>query len=833
MSRRKRIPYDPPNKRKRRRRDPMAGRGEQGFLTRRMFVAKAGVIAVFSTLAVKLGIMQLEEGEEFKAKAKDNVLFQEQLLAPRGLILDRKGRSLAENRRAWEVRVIPADLPDKGTAERQRVLDTLATALQLEDVLVINPNAVPENSTDLVYSRVARMMYPEEERADKVEVWKTQSGTNDLVKVANLSIDDAARFRSALAELPGVQVMNEVEYLVTNIWAAKRPVSIKRDVPREVALRLEANLMYLPGVVLDGNALVRDYKGGEVMSHVVGYVQTIDRVSLDDPLNLDDNGQKIYDPNDFIGREGLEAALEPLLRGKKGSQIVEKDVAGVQVRVLREGTSPPEPGTNVRLTIDLELQNAVGKVLKKQIDAAAKAKAEANAKRQEKKQKLWEIPQSGAVVAFDPRNGEVLAMVSYPHYDNQLLASGISARKWKEYIDPDKGNAFLNRCTNELYPPGSTFKIFLAASALNRQSLTIDQTYTCEGAIKVINTWSQTEGQNYACWVAWQNNDPHGEINVYDAIEQSCDVFFYNTAVEHVQPEGAFEPLYYRDWNLNADKFVNDLKHPFNGLGIKSISDDMHNKFWFGSRTGIEIFDVPGLFPDEPWKIKQLGESWTAGDSINVSIGQGDFTATVLQLAMNTASIATGKIQKPHLVHQKLSQEGKVEEVKGEVQRELHIALEHLDVVREGMRRVVNERSGTAHHSRDKDGQEITKWPLTNPPDQPEADKIVIAGKTGTSEFGEEDDIGAKDTHAWFTCYAPFDDPEIAVSVVIEKGGEGSTFAVPVADEVLRAYFELTGKRPRGKVLDKNPLPAPGDPPREETPESPGTPAATPGTPAA
>ena len=812
MARHKRIPYDPPNKRKRRRRDPLSGRGEQGFLSRRMFVAKAGVVAMFSALAVKLGIMQLEEGETFKAKAKDNVLFQETLLAPRGLILDRKGRSLAENRRAWEVLVTPADLPPRGSAERQLVLDSLATALQLEDVLVIYPRAVPENSTDQVYQRVARMMsYPEEDWDSYVRVWKQQATTNTLVKVANLTIDDAARFRSALAELPGVQVMNEVNYLVTNIWAEKRPVSIKRDVPREVALRLEANLMYLPGVQLDGNALVRDYKGGEVMSHVVGYVQAIDRVSLDDPRNLDDNGQPIYAPTDYIGREGLESALEPLLRGKKGSQIVERDVAGVQVRVLREGTKPPEPGTNVRLTIDLELQQAAGNALKKQIELAAEAKRKVNEERKRKGQITWEIPQAGAVVAFDPRNGEVLAMVSYPHYDNQLLASGISSRKWKEYTNPDKGNAFLNRCTNELYPPGSTFKIFLAASALNRKSLTTDQTYSCAGAIKVINTWSQTDGQTYACWVAWQENNPHGEITVYDAIERSCDVFFYNTAVERIEPEGAFEPLYYRDWNLNAGKFVNDEKHYFGGLGIEAMTDDMHNKFWFGENTNIEIYDVGGLFPDNAWKVKAIGESWTAGDSINVSIGQGDFTATVLQLAMNTAAVATSKIQRPHLVYQKIDGEGNVETVKPEVERELHIAPEYLDVVREGMRRVVNEEMGTANHNRNSNGEAVTKWPLTNPPDQDPSEKILIAGKTGTSEFGQADNIGARDTHALFTCYAPMENPEIAVTVIIEKGGEGSTFAVPVADEVLRAYFELTGKRPRGKVLSKTPLPAPGD----------------------
>ena len=191
-----------------------------------------------------------------------------------------------------------------------------------------------------------------------------------------------------------------------------------------------------------------------------------------------------------------------------------------------------------------------------------------------------------------------------------------------------------------------------------------------------------------------------------------------------------------------------------------------------------------------------------------MSIGQGEFTATPLQVALNTGALGIGgRFFRPHLVSQRIDSEGNVTEIGAEKMGELEIGAEHLAVVQEGMRQVVHEPNGTAHATAGE-----TKWPLTNPEGEEE---ILIGGKTGTAEYGAGDEgyddpelnTGAKDSHAWFTCYAPWDDPEIAVAVVIEAGGEGSTVSVPVADEVLRAYFELTGRRERGTVLPVEKMP--------------------------
>ena len=803
MSRRKRIPYDPPGSRKRRRRYDGWLRADQRFLSRRLFMAKSIMVTSFAALVGKLGYMQLVEGTDYKARAKANVIADISLPAPRGMILDRQGRTLAENRRSWEVRVIPAKLP-KDETERAYVLDTLISALQLGDVLVIDPNAVPEGSTDTVYRRVAKMLsYDDEEIDDTIRSWKLQ-GVNGLVQVSRLSIDDAARFRSRKAELPGVSVMNELDYLVTNIWDKNLEVKVKSDVPRQVAMTLDANSMYLPGVILDDSALVRAYKGGEVMSHIVGYVQGIDSVQLNDIRNKDRHGNPIYALNDLIGKAGLESAFEDELRGKKGMRSVERDANGVEVRTIPGSETKPIPGKNVKLTIDLELQNAAGKALQEQIEKAAAAKDKYN-KEHRKGKKPWAIPNAGTVVAIDPRNGEVLAMVSYPYYDNSLFVTGLSSRKWREYTDPSKGKAFVNRATSEVYPPGSTFKSFLAASALHRGTLDTKQTHTCAGGIFVPNTYNLAAGQPWACWVAWNNGTPHNELDVYGALEQSCDVFFYNVAPSKSQASDAVEPTFYFDYNLNAGtkgEITNDTHHVFDGEGIEKIAEDMKTKFWFGRSTGIEIFEEAGLVPDPEWKKKVTnGEGWSVGDTLNISIGQGEFQATPLQIAMNVAGLAAdGLFQTPHLVHETLDEKGKATPNKPKEAGRLGFKQEHIDVVKEGMRRVCNSETGTAFA--DANG---SKWKLTNPEGE---EKITVAGKTGTAEFGEPDEeTGARDTHALFTAFAPLEKPEIAVAVVIEAGGEGSTFAVPVADAVIRAYFELTGKRERGKVLAKEKLP--------------------------
>ncbi len=844
--RRKRMQYDPPGERKQKNRSNRHLRVDQVELNRRTLLMKAGLVGVFTTMAAKLGYMQVVQGDEYRKTAEKNVIKTEFLPPARGLIVDRKGRRLAENRRSWELRVYPNQLPDADDApqERQRVLDTLISALQIEDTLVAQQAGMRKGSEATVFSRVASMLGYQGEQAQSMVAYWTSALKREiylnLTPNGGLSQDDAARFRASINELPGILVMNRLHWQIENQWSKRLPVTIAKDVPRETALKLEANKIYLPGVELDDAALVRQYLGGEVMSHVIGYVAPIQAALVDDPRWLGPNGERVYEQNDVIGNVGIERAMERELRGTRGRREVEVDAVGVQQRIIPGSTKEPVPGENVWLTIDLELQRVVGAALEEQVNAAAVAKVAANERRLgEGLDRAWKIPVAGAVVAYDPRNGEIHAMVSYPYYDNQLFISGISYRKWNEYVDPDGPKAFLNRCVDEAYPPGSTYKVFLAASALDRGAISPETTFGCTGAITVPDALNLASRQPWACWVGW-NSGAHGSLNLYDAIEQSCDVYFYNVAPEREEVAGADSPLFYWDSNLLSGDILSDTKHVFDGVGISSIVEDMTEKFWFGKKTGIELDDWPGFFPTPKWKIETLSESWTLGDSLNLSIGQGEFRATPLQMAFNTGIIASnGEIRRPRLVHKLTDTLPRVQHSLGEspeaspvgspsaaatptaaftpspteeVQRtepdgQLGMQEHALSVVQEGMRRVVQGEYGTARKN-SSDGS--TKWPKLNPTAQitdGTIEQINVAGKTGTAEFGLLDKIGAADTHAWFTCYAPMEDPEIAVAVIIEAGGEGSSFAVPVADAVLRGYFELTGRRERGVVLSKDPLP--------------------------
>ncbi|MFN8591519.1 MAG: penicillin-binding protein 2 [Thermomicrobiales bacterium] len=624
-----------------------------------------------------------------------------------------------------------------------------------------------------------------------------EEGQNYLIRLEDdLTIDQASLCRAHLNEIPGVKVMNQLDYLVEN-GRDKESVVVKTGVPRDVALKLESNKLYLPGVELEDGVLIRRYPGGEAMSHILGYVGKISQRDYENPKNRDELGKPLYSPDDTIGKDGLELELEQTLRGTPGARVVEINPVADAWQVVPDSTIEAQPGKNVTLTIDLELQRAVSEILRAGItysNADRRAIEAADPTRRVKTESG-----AGAVVAIDPRTGEVLAMVSYPHYDNQLFVDGISQRKYQEYTSEEANKPLLDRALRGEYPPGSTLKPFLAAAGLQEGKIDVNKNYSCVGAIQVPYAWDESKGNIHPCW-AWRLGG-HGALDVYGAIEQSCDVFFYNVGAPR-QPvdEAKSDYLHYRDKNLLTNE-LGEL-HYFEGLGIQAIKENLENRFWFGNRTGIELpTEGRGVVPDPEWLARNFqGTGWSVSATINVSIGQGYFLTTPLQLALNTAAIAnSGKVLKPQIVAR--TYDGHPPDkvtIDPIVQREVGIKKDHIDVVREGMRRVVHGSLGTAPVS--------TKWTLTNPAGERE---ITIGGKTGTAEIGTADPNGIYDRqHAWFTCFAPYEDPEIAVSVIVEDGGEGSAYAVPVADRVMRAFFELSGRRKRGVVLrtDADPM---------------------------
>jgi penicillin-binding protein 2 len=802
---RKRIPYDPPGQRKSTGRKPEWKRSDQIYLNRRVLLMKVAIVAGFAALATRLGYMQIVKGDYYEAETANTTQSWRPETPVRGLIFDRQGRPLAENRRVWEVRVIPSKLPDKDTPERERVRSTIISALRLPEVLVIDPSAVPVGSEETVHRRVATLLglTKKDTIEEFLRIVRIRSQYNYLVEVDQFSDDQAPMFRAASQELPGVRVINRFDYLVENTAVPDLPVVIKRDVSREIAMTLEANRLYLSGIELNDTALVRSYPAGEVMSHVLGYVGPVIEEERQDPENQTAGGTSYYEFDDTIGKLGLELWMEKVLRGNRGGKFVEVDGLGIETRLIYE--NPPIPGRNLKLTIDLELQAAATAALEEGLrfsneDRYLKDQAKADSEREEHEYRAG----AGAVVVLDVRNGDVLALASFPLYDNQLFVEGISTRKYLEYTQ-DENRPLINKAAADHFPPGSTLKIFMAMAGLHEDVISANSAYTCTSGIWVPYTWDETRGDRYLCWQ--REDGGHGTLDLIGALEHSCDVYFYNVGTPEQKPEGALMNLHYRDLDYNTDQ-KGDL-HFFEGLGIQKMHDNLYDRFWFGQATGIELpFEAVGLVPDPEWKNEQYEEGWSAGDTINTSIGQGFFLATPLQMAVNTAAIANGgQIHRPRLLLETVDDSGEsIQKFSTESLRQVKLQTDHLDLVREGMWRVVNNETGTASMTYNSEtGEFTTKWPFSNPPSE---DKIEIAGKTGTAEVGIKREDGTyQDSHAWFTAYAPFNEPEVAVTVFLKEGGEGSSYAVPIADKVLRAYFEYSGARKRGAMLREDQMP--------------------------
>lgn len=721
------------------------------MLTRRMFVLKGLVVTGFGALAGKLWQMQLVESAEHQTRAEGNILSDEPIPAPRGMIFDRNDEILAENRVTWQVKMIPAQLPSD-EEDRAYVREQVITTIGLKDMLAIRRHSVPNEVSGELAVRISEetgiSLDEIEERIDSA-----LAVDNVIPILTDLEPEDAARLGEAVRSIPGVAVMNRFDYVVESDPAAATPTVLREDLDREIALALESNRIYLPGIIVDGETLSRRYRTGNEFSHILGYVGPITGEELEESQSA--TGQSPYLPTDFVGRGGLEQALEAELRGRRGVRFLHTDARGIKIRELEDRRIEPLPGRNVHLTIDGRFQRAVTRALEEGIAAANEANED------DDDAEAGEVG-SGIVVAMDPRNGEVLAMVSLPTYDNQKFVDGITQSDYQELVE-NPFNPLTNKAVSGAYPPGSTIKPLMSCMGLEQGTITTETRYQCVGTIDVPTVGYESEHNTYVCWF----RDGHGSLNVEEAIAESCNIFFYNVGAPHQVPVGADEALHY---------FIpgDPTPHYFEGLGIDLIGEYLLNDFGFGAPTGIELAnETPGVVPDPEWLFQSpLREYWSVGDTINVSIGQGHLACSPLQLTSAVCSIANGgTLFRPRLVRGFATGNGEdFAELDPDIVHDLTISPENVEIVRQGMLRTVTE--GTAWDS----------FPRTG-------DGISIAGKTGTADFGEAIDGSYANQHASFCAFAPFDEPEIAVTVLIPGGGEGSTFAVPVADAVLAAYF--------------------------------------------
>lgn len=587
----------------------------------RINLAMLVVVLGFLALVSRLFYLQLVEGDNYKKLSENNRIRKRTVTSPRGLVYDRAGLQLVDNRPSFDLQIVPQDA--------KPIKDTI---LKLSEYVGI----------------------PVEE------------------------------LQSALEKSKGSP--------------SYKPVVLKKDIGWDLMSAVEVKGFDLPGVQVAVKQR-RFYSEGATASHLLGYIGEMSQAELENEAYSE------YRSGDYIGKAGIEKSFEKILRGKRGEELVEVNAAGMVVKVLN--SKEAGPGDNVYLSIDINLQ--------KRAEALLAGKA-------------------GAFVAMDSSTGQVLVMASSPSYDQNVFIGGISSTDWKNLItNPQR--PLENKVIQAEYPPASTYKIITAMAGLEEGVVDRGTSFFCGGQLK--------HGDRYfRCW----KKGGHGQVDIIDAMAESCDVYFY---------------------------------HVGQRLGVDRIA-------WYakacglGQLTGIDLdHEAKGLIPSSIWKRQKKGVPWHSGETLSVSIGQGYNLATPIQMLGVIAAVGNGGVRlKPHLLKTVKAPDGEVlYESRPDVIGHLPASKSNLQIIRDGLFEVVQTKRGTASLARLPD---VTIW-----------------GKTGTAQVvgrkgdGPERYADHQKPHAWFVAFAEKEGrPGISVSVMVEHGEHGSSGAAPIARDIIKQFYD-------------------------------------------
>ena len=696
----------------------------------RLWVIYGVVALVIGALLFRLMTLQVIQGTDWLDQAIENYTTTESIAPPRGIIYDRNGYIVAGNIAAYNVVIIPANLPDS-EADIQNIYRDLSIL---------------------------------------IDVPATQ-GTIEEAKLVAECVPG-----------PGIEQL----VALGDSLAPYRPVKVKCDVDDDVARMVREKAVDWPGVSVEIDP-IRDYPTGSLTANVIGFLGPI-------PASLEEQYVDAgFVPNrDKIGYAGVEAALDEILTGTPGRRTIQIDVAGKELRNL-EAPLAPVPGENLKLTIDTRLQAAAEAVLLTEI-------------------KSWNDYfgririSSGVIIAMNPKTGEILAMVTYPTYENNRMSRFIPAYYY-EQLSQDPRRPLLNNAIQAEYPPGSVFKISTATGAINEGVVRLGQEISAPGQLLLCEKFSPNDPctdnntRPFVDWIFDTNPDGFGVVDFYRCIAFSSNVCFYKLG-------GGFE---------------DEIEE---GLGIFRLGE-YARAIGYGQQSGIQLIgEQDGLIPSPQWKRINQGENWSTGDTYIASVGQGYVLGTPLQVLMSGATIANnGKLMQPTIVREVTDSEGKVvarwfnpddftvterptpgsyqispfipnakwdttvtpmiqgyscEEGFCSPTEEMKIIQpSSIQAVQTGMRMAVTDPRGTLNRI-------FSGFP------------IAVAGKTGTAEYCDNVALEAKrcqfgqwPTHSWTLAYAPFDDPEIIVMAFAYNGGEGASVAGPMVFRTMEAYFEI------------------------------------------
>lgn len=700
-----------------------------------MFMFRALLVVVFFFMGGRLYQLQILEGDTYRQRADANRFDLVEVSPPRGVIYDSTGKILVRNRPTFEVGIVPDDLPyddpltpdvNEESQEIERVLVALGAADDPDTALRI---------AEVMFRRLGRLDYAETVTRAGIELnYIMAPGPTEMVYPDEngpaVEVSTTILVPDITQPLPLNGLVALVQRLITyqRQGSASTPVAILDLVAPERAFEITEEGYRLPSVRVQ-EVPVRYYEEGALMSHILGFMGPIPAAAAE---QYRERGYS--NPNERVGLNGLEYSYQRELRGIPGYKNVEVDILGREMRTVGQ-VAEPVPGLNLVLSVDTRLQRVMQESLQQGMDS---------------KDAPW-----GVAIAMDPMDGSILGMVSLPSYDNNVFAERIN----EDYLalERDPRRPLINYAIGGLYAPGSIFKLVPAAAALSNGVITANTVIVDTGPIYLPNRFFPNDMSMAQRFVSW--NHPygivHGPMTIVEALGWSNNIFFYIIA-------GGYPPT----------NFV--------GVGRRTMAE-WTELMGYGPPTGVDLpGEVGAPIPTDQWKRQLFAESWTTGDTYNMSIGHGYVLSTPLQVLVSAAAVANGgTVFQPRLVRQMLDSTGGLQhDYAPVVTRQLPMEAEHLRLMQEGMWAAVNGPRGTAYAAA--------------------VEGVTVAGKTGTAEFceyiAELEDCRRTDndnlpTHAWFVGYAPYEEPEIMVLTFVYDGGEGSETAVPVTQRILEAYF--------------------------------------------
>ena len=659
-------------------------------------------------LIVQLFNLQIVNGAKYRQESNTRLTRESTLEAARGDILDRSGNILVTSSQKFNLELYKSKID---TETLNNSILKIVNVLEKYEVSYTDSFPISINPFQFTISD------------DNLKKWKKNNEIDENANAEEAFYVFKNKYKISNQDVSGIRKIIAIRYAISiEGYSSTKSLTIAKDIPREAIAEFSENSENYPGINISVQP-VRLYKEGTLASHILGYAA---KISDDEYKNLKDD----YDQNDLIGKTGIESLFEKYLKGKKGTKQIDMAVDGTTTAEVVEDEAVA--GSNVILTIDSKLQKIAEEALKDNIE---KIKNGGFGKVYDAK--------GGSCVVMNVKTGEVLAMASYPDYNPQSFANGISSEEWKSYNE-NTSYPLLNKCIQSAYEPGSIFKMVTAIAGLESGNISLTERINDTGVYKKYGT-------DWKCWYYTDYHTGHGYLNVIGAIQKSCNFFFYET----------------------ADR-----------MGIDTL-DKYAKYFGLGTKTGIELpGEVSGNLASKEY-VKSINESWNPGDTINAAIGQGYNKFTPLQMVKYISMVANGGNKVEASIVKSIQNADGIEVSKDEINKfvseklgiskdneseDITLNSEYVNAVKEGMRSVTSGEAGTAY-ARFKDFN------------------ISVGGKTGSAEAGK--DANGKDiVNAWFAAFAPYEDPEIAVVVMVENGGHGNYTAEAVRN-VMAEYFGM------------------------------------------